>query len=61
MNYRIGFRNLQKKQQDQFTKLYYNTSDKNKTDEFKKLADKLKCRLLVDIDGNYTFLTIVGK
>lgn len=61
MKYAIGFRNLQKKQQDQFTKLCYNTSNENKVDEFRKLADKLKCRLLVDVDGNYTFLTIISK
>lgn len=61
MKYTIGFKNLQKKQQDQFTKLYYNTADENKINEFKKLANKLKCRLLVDVDNPYTYLTIVGK
>lgn len=55
MKYCIGFRNLKEAHQKIFTKTFRQNGD------IQKLCEKLNCRLLKDIDGDYTYLTIVGN
>mgnify|MGYP003096332282 CR=1 FL=1 len=55
MKYFIGFRNLKEAHQKRFTKTFRENGD------IQKLCEKLNCRLLKDIDGDYTYLTIVGN
>lgn len=60
MKFTIGFRNLNKSQQDQFTELY-KSIPYDLVGDFKKLASELKCKVLIDEDKYITFLTVVGK
>nr|DAG43666.1 MAG TPA: Putative heavy-metal-binding protein [Caudoviricetes sp.] len=60
MKFTIGFRNLQEAQQKQFTELYKSIPC-DLVSAFKELASKLNCNVLIDVDGSFTFLTVVGK
>lgn len=60
MKYTIGFRNLTDEQQKAFTRLYKSIPC-DLVESFKKLASELNCKVLVDVDGTFTFLTVVGK
>ena len=60
MKYYIGFRNLNDQQQKAFTELY-KSIPYDLVDAFKKLANTLDCKVLVDADKYITFLTVVGK
>lgn len=55
MKYYIGFRNLKAAHQKRFTKTFRQNGD------IQKLCEKLNCRLLKDVIGNHTYLTIVGN
>lgn len=60
MNYRIGFRNLTKEQQDQFTEIY-KSIPYDLIGEFREWADLMGLKLDVDVIDNYTFLTVISK
>lgn len=60
MNYRIGFRNLTKEQQDKFTEIY-KSIPYDLIGEFREWADLMGLKLDVDVIDNYTFLTVISK
>lgn len=61
MKYYIGFRNLKEEHQKIFTKTFRQIRQNGDIQKIQKLCEKLNCRLLKDVIGDSTFLTIVGN